>query len=177
MEQVCKQKQWLLEKYVSYFFIYSFIGWFFEVIIVLFQTKELENRGFLTLPFLPIYGFGSVVISLVFKNDDYQWFRIAFVGGILATLLELITSILLEKIFTISLWDYGNMKYTYEGRISLISTIFFMIGSVIIIKIINPMIEKKLRRIKYNCYFELILGILCIVTFIDFINSLFKYIN
>lgn len=177
MEQISKQKQWLLEKYVSYFFIYSFIGWVLEVIIVLFQTKELENRGFLTLPFLPIYGFGAVLISMVFKNDDYQWFRVAFIGGILATLLELITSILLEKIFAINLWDYGNMKYTYEGRISLLSTIFFMMGSVIIVKILNPIIERKIRRLKYNYYFELVLGVLCIITFVDFVYSLLKYIN
>lgn len=177
MEQISKQKQWLLEKYVSYFFIYSFIGWVLEVIMVLFQTKELENRGFINLPFLPIYGFGAVAISMIFKNDDYQWFKIAFVGGVLATLLELGTSILLEKAFAISLWDYGNMQYTYEGRISLLSTVFFMIGSVIIIKVINPIIERKIRRLKYNSNFEMILGGLCIITFIDFVYTLFNYIN
>ena len=44
MKQEYKQKQWLLEKYVSYFFIYSFIGWVLEVIITLFQMKEFENK-------------------------------------------------------------------------------------------------------------------------------------
>ena len=51
MEKVSKQ-QWLLEKYVSYFFIYSFVGWVFEVIVTLFENQELVNRGYLTLPIL-----------------------------------------------------------------------------------------------------------------------------
>ena len=51
MEKVSKQ-QWLLEKYVSYFFIYSFIGWVIEVIVLLFETKQFVNRGsFIDLKF------------------------------------------------------------------------------------------------------------------------------
>lgn len=177
MEQVNKQKQWLLEKYVSYFFIYSFVGWVLEVIIVLFQTKELENRGFLYLPILPIYGFGAIIISAIYKDDDHHWFNVALIGGILATILELITSLLLENFLSIQLWNYSLMHWNYQGRISLASTLFFMIGSGLIIKIINPVIEKKLRRLKYNNIYEIILGILCFATFIDFVYSLIGYIK
>lgn len=170
MRQINKQ-QWLLEKYVSYFFIYAFIGWVFEVIVTLFQTMELENRGFLFLPILPVYGFGALFISLIFKNDDYQWFNVAIIGGLVATTLELVTSYFLEYSFGISLWNYEDMKYNFEGRISLITTLFFMIGSVLIIKVINPIVERKLRRFKYNQKLEIFLGILCLITFTDFIVS------
>ena len=176
MKQEYKQKQWLLEKYVSYFFIYSFIGWVLEVIITLFQMKEFENRGFLNLPILPIYGFGAIIISLIYKDDDHHWFAIALVGGTIATLLELSTSFLLEKTMSISLWDYSAMKWNFQGRISLASSIFFMIGAVLIIKILNPVIEKKLRRYKYNIYFEIILSILCLATFFDFVYSSYIYL-
>ena len=91
MRQYTKQ-QWLLEKYVSYFFIYSFIGWIFEVIVTLFETKELVNRGYLLLPILPIYGFGALFISFIFKDDDHQWFYVAIVGGLISTVVELLTS-------------------------------------------------------------------------------------
>ena len=77
MERVNKQRKWLLEKYVSYFFIYSFIGWVIEVIVMLFETKEFVNRGFLHLPLLPIYGFGAVLISVIYNDDDHHWFVIA----------------------------------------------------------------------------------------------------
>ena len=170
MEQVSKQ-QWLLEKYVSYFFIYSFIGWVFEVIVALFESKELINRGYLTLPFLPVYGFGALLISLIFKDDDHQWFYVAIVGGLVATILELITSYALEYAFNISMWDYSEIKYNFQGRISLLTSVFFMVGSVLIVKVLNPIFERKLRRLKYNPKLEIVLGLLCLITFIDFIYS------
>ena len=150
MERVNKQRKWLLEKYVSYFFIYSFIGWVIEVIVLLFETKQFVNRGFLHLPFLPIYGFGAVLISLIYKDDDHHWFVIGLVGGIIASGVELITSYLLEFIFNTSLWDYSAMKWNFQGRISLLSSLFFVIGAILIVKVINPVVERKLRRFKYN---------------------------
>ena len=176
MGQNSKQK-WLLEKYVSYFFIYSFMGWIFEVIITLFQTMEFENRGYLVLPLLPVYGFGALLISLIFKNDDYQWIHVAVVGGIVATALEFVTSYGLEKILNIALWDYGSLKYNFQGRIALLSSIFFMIGAVFIVKVFNPIFERKLRRYKYSNKLEIILGILCVLTVIDFVYSTIQYLN
>lgn len=172
MEKTNTKQKWLLEKYVSYFFIYGFIGWFIEVIIMLFDTHEFMNRGFLTLPILPIYGFGAVIISMIFKSDDYQWVYIAIVGGIIATVMELVTSYISTNIFNLTLWDYSGIKYNFQGRISLITSVGFMIGSVILVKITNPIIEKKLRRYKYNLAFEIVLSGLCILTFVDFIKSL-----
>lgn len=176
MERVNTQKKWLYEKYVSYFFIYSFLGWIIEVTLFLFQTKDFVNRGFLHLPILPIYGFGAVLISLVYKDDDYHWFGIALVGGLIASGIELITSYFLEYVFKISLWDYGNLKWNFQGRISLLSSIMFMFGAVLIIKFLNPFIERKLRRFKYSLKLEILLGILSLVTLVDFVLSVMNRI-
>lgn len=176
MKQMIKQKQWLIEKYVSYFFIYSFIGWVIEVILVLFETKEFVNRGFLNIPLLPIYGFGAVLISLIYKDDDHHWFMIALVGGVVASGIELLTSYLLEYIFKISLWDYSSIKYNFQGRISLLTSVLFMIGSVLIVKIINPVVERKLRRFKYNIKLNVLLVTLSLITISDFIISVISKI-
>ena len=174
MEKTNTKQKWLLEKYVAYFFIYGFIGWFIELIIMLFDTHEIVNRGFLTLPILPIYGFGAVIISMIFKEDDYQWIFTAIVGGIVATAIELISSFIFTDVFDIILWDYSGLKYNFQGRISLITSVGFMIASVVLIKVTNPIIEKKLRRFKYNHVFEIILSSLCVLTFVDFIKSIIK---
>ena len=176
MERINKRKRWLLEKYVSYFFIYSFIGWIIEVTLFLFETKEFVNRGFLNLPILPIYGFGAVLISLVYKDDDHHWFMIALIGGLLASSLELITSYALESVFNTRLWDYSAIKFNFQGRISLLSTILFMFGAVLIVKVINPVIEKKLRRLKYNVRLEVVLIVLSILTLVDCITSIIERI-
>ena len=172
MELINKQRRWFIEKYVSYFFIYSFIGWVIEVILFLFETKEFVNRGFLNMPILPIYGFGAVLISLIYKDDDHHWFMIALVGGLVASVIELITSYLLELIFNTRLWDYSTIKFNFQGRISLLSTLLFMLGAVLIVKIINPVVERKLRRFKYNIKLELVLIVLTIITFIDCVTSI-----
>ena len=56
------------------------------------------------------------------------------------------------------------------------STILFMFGAVLIVKVINPVIEKKLRRLKYNIKLELALIVLSTLTLIDFISSIIERI-
>jgi hypothetical protein len=45
--------------------VYSFLGWIVEVLFVLVTMQKLENRGFLTGPFLPIYGIGAVLLVVL----------------------------------------------------------------------------------------------------------------
>ena len=40
------------------FFAYAFLGWCIEVTLKYFQFHRFINRGFLTGPWLPIYGSG-----------------------------------------------------------------------------------------------------------------------
>ena len=50
------------------FFIYGFAGWCMEVALKYRQFHRFINRGFLTGPLLPIYGSGTVLITLVVGN-------------------------------------------------------------------------------------------------------------
>ena len=52
-----------------------------------------------------------------------------------------------------------------------------MVGAVLIVKVLNPVFERMLRRYKYNFKFEVILSILCLVTFMDFVSSTIKLIK
>ena len=45
------------------FFLYSFFGWITEVVFSFLTRKKFVNRGFLTGPFCPIYGFGILFIN------------------------------------------------------------------------------------------------------------------
>lgn len=123
--------QYTLFEWLLFFYTYSFLGWIFESVYVSIQKRRWVNRGFLKGPFLPIYGGGAVMmlfVSYPFKDNLILTF---FAGAFGATLLELVTGMLLEAIFKVRYWDYSNQKFNYKGHICLSSTIawgFFTIG-------------------------------------------------
>ena len=59
------------------FFIYCLMGWIWESIILpLSRHQKPYNRGFLNGPWIPIYGFGAmlVIVLLIFS-----WLIILFI--------------------------------------------------------------------------------------------------
>ena len=123
--------QYTVVEWLLFFYTYSFLGWVFESCYVSIRKKRWVNRGFLKGPFLPIYGGGAVMmlfVSYPFKENLILTF---FAGAVGATLLELVTGMLLEAIFKVRYWDYSNQKFNYKGHICLSSTIawgFLTIG-------------------------------------------------
>ena len=60
---------------------------------------------------LPIYGFGAIIILLAVVPVKDNIIHVFIFGMIAATLLELVTGILMEKIFNVRYWDYTNEKF------------------------------------------------------------------
>jgi len=52
-------------QFIVWFFIYSFLGWCMECVVIRVQLGYWENRGFAKLPFCVIYGFGCLGIYTV----------------------------------------------------------------------------------------------------------------
>ncbi len=50
------------------FFVYCIIGWLYEVIWLYILDGNLTNRGFLFGPYLPIYGFGMLLLLALLSN-------------------------------------------------------------------------------------------------------------
>lgn len=129
--------QWIL-----FFYIYCFLGWCFESTYVSVRKRQLVNRGFLKGPFLPIYGSGAIVVlfaALPFKSMPVA---VYFVGLLAATLLELVTGIVMEALFKVRYWDYSNQKFNYKGHICLSSSIAWGFFSVAMIYGFHRPIEK-----------------------------------
>lgn len=110
--------QWL-----TFFYIYCFIGWIFESTYVSIKTGHLVNRGFLRIPLLPLYGSGAVMmlwVSLPVK--DYLILVFLF-GVVAATALEYVTGSVMERLFKIRYWDYSRQRFQLHGYICLSSSI------------------------------------------------------
>lgn len=127
------------------FFTYCIAGWIWECIYMSILEKTLLNRGFLNGPYIPIYGFGgwAVYFSLQAMNGPLRSIntvKIFFIGLFFATVLEYITSVLLERIFKARWWDYTNYKFNLNGRICLLASLFWGLVSVVFVQIINPLL-------------------------------------
>ena len=132
------------------FFIYAFAGWCMEVILKYIQYHRFINRGFLTGPVCPIYGFGAVLITVVIGNlasvesGPVMTFALSFV---ICGAVEYLTSLILEKIFHARWWDYSQKPMNLHGRVWIGNLVLFGLAGVAIIHIVNPILFPALDRI------------------------------
>lgn len=124
---------------VLYFFIFSFIGWFCEsVYCSLLIDHKPVNRGFLAGPVCPIYGFGGLIVVymlLPLKEDPLKLF---FLAMLLTTILEYVTSILMEKLFNARWWDYSKQPLNLNGRVCLLNSLEFGVMSMAAVYWVYP---------------------------------------
>lgn len=158
----------LLLEYILYFFIYAFMGWICESIYCSLANKKIINRGFLNGPICTIYGFGGLIDILLLSK--FSLIYIFIFGLILTSLLEYITSILLERIFHTCLWNYSKNKLNINSRVCLKNSLMFGIMSVIIVKIVHPYLSNLINKINIT-YISIIVICLLIITSIDFIST------
>lgn len=159
------------------FFIYSIIGYIFEVTLVtICEKKFTPSRGFLIGPYIPIYGVGVVsIVTLLYKyrNDVLILF---VMSTVLCTILEYITSVIMEKVFKLRWWDYSHMSFNLNGRVCLLNSIIFGIGGVVIMKLLHPLVEKGLS-IFPNWLLILLAIIFGLIILTDFIISIIAMFN
>lgn len=154
------------------FMIFSFVGYICEIIFCSIYQKKLVNRGFLYGPYCPIYGIGSLFILfclLRFKDDPIIVF---ILGSIITSSLEYFTGFILEKIFHNKWWDYNDMKYNLNGRICLLNTVLFGLGSLIIIYGAYPLVSNILDSLGKN--FKLVITISLLIIFV--IDCVYSFI-
>lgn len=91
-----------------YFSIYSFLGWCAEICYVLYKDKRLVNKGLLTGPFCPVYGFGACILVAVFDPLKSNHVLLFTASAIFMSVLEYIAGYVLEKSFKKVWWNkYG----------------------------------------------------------------------
>ena len=132
-----------LTNLILLFFSYAFIGWCIEVTLKYFQFHRFINRGFLTGPWLPIYGSGAALITIAVKGTAPLESSVGttfVVSFLLCGLLEYLTSYILEKRFHARWWDYSQKPMNLHGRVWIGNLILFGLGGVVIVDLINPLL-------------------------------------
>ena len=134
-------------EYITYFFVYSFLGWLIETIYALFVHGHFVKRGFLFGPLCPIYGFGAVTLIMATKKLYKKPFLKFLIATVAFTLFEYIVSFLLEMLFGLRWWDYSNDFLNIQGRVSLPYSIFWGVIGLILLEKLHPYIQEKIQKI------------------------------
>ena len=129
-------------EYLTFFVIYSFLGWCAEVIFNTINTGHFVNRGFLSGPVCPIYGFGVLIAFNIFKPIEHNYIALYIFGCIGATAFEYLTAQLMLKLFGEVWWNYDHLKYNYKGIICLQSTLGWGVVAVFIFGFLNKFVER-----------------------------------
>ncbi len=168
---------------LSFFILYSFLGWVTEVIFHAVVVGKILNRGFLNGPVCPVYGFGMLTVLavsnaaeesgvLVLRSDETNAMSmlIVFLGGmVLATTVELFAGWLLDVCFHMRWWDYSDKPFNFHGYICLGFSVLWGVGITLVVYVLHPVIEKMENIASPGRYGWVILGFLYLFLFADVI--------
>ena len=160
------------------FVIGSLFGWVLELFYRRFVSqKKWMNPGFLMGPYLPIYGFGVVVlygvsnINLGITNQAVDIIVRILIIGLGMTVIEFIAGLIFIKGLKIKLWDYSNCKGNIMGLICpLYSFMWLLVGSLYYF-LINPFLVMGISWISENLIYTFFIGIVIGMIIVDFAYS------
>ena len=125
------------------FAIYTFLGFWMESIYVSIYKKEIYFSGLLKGPFIPLYGFGAIIILGIapFAHNNFDLF---FYSMIACTFIEYLTHFFLQYDAQIQIWDYTVFKQRFSSRICMFYSLIWGILGVLLVNIIDPFITQCL---------------------------------
>lgn len=131
-----------IDQLISFFFIYSFLGWCTEVCFQALSKGKLVNRGFLNGAVCPIYGVGVVLVVWLLEPLAACG-PLLFAGAVvLCSVLEWLTGFVLEKLFHQKWWDYSGEPFNICGYICLKFSIMWGLACVFVVYMIHPTIMR-----------------------------------
>ena len=165
-------------RFVIFFTIFAVTGYLLEAFSSVFsiathpEKRKLSNRGFLFGPYLPIYGFGGVIMIVLSQHIPQDNFVLTFlVAMAMGVMLEYVTSFALEKIFHLRWWDYSQTdKFNIHGRVCLRNALKFGVGGLIFVYLLLPGLNNLIDLMPWNLQVAIAL-IMTIVYSVDFIVS------
>lgn len=132
------------------FYLYSFAGWCWEVSLYLVKERRFVNRGFLTGPILPIYGFGALSVLLSCVPVKENVLLVALVGTLVASLVEYVTGWAMEALFHVRYWDYSDRPLNLNGHICAMSAATWAVFSAMIVCVVHPMLRPTMLKVPPN---------------------------
>lgn len=116
------------ENYII-FLVYALLGWIYEVVWIYLISGKLENRGFLFGPFLPVYGFGMLLLVFLLRKfmKKKHFIESGYGLPILLFFINFIYIVIIEfsqpKIYNVI--EFISKYGLLELFVSIIGTVFY----------------------------------------------------
>ncbi|MDD2980658.1 MAG: DUF975 family protein [Hespellia sp.] len=151
-------------EYVELFFSASIAGWLVELVTFLLQNGAIVKRGFLTGPWMPIYGFLAISVVILLRRWEDRPVRVFFSSFLLGSAFAYAISWILEYYTGERYWDCSSYFLNIGGRICLENALLYGLAGCVFLYYIAPFLEehRKEEKQKYR-------SVLCIVLTICFI--------
>ena len=163
-------------QFFIWFFIYSFLGWAMECVVIRIQLGRWENRGFARLPFCVIYGVGTFIAFNIFKPIEHNYIALFILGSICATAFEYVTAQVMLKLFGKVWWNYDHRPFNYKGILCLESTIAWGVLCITIFGVVNYFVQGAVLLINEKIALYLGFGLVC-AYLLDFGTNFINRLN
>lgn len=132
---------------IDVFFLYSFLGWLMECIVIHREKGVWENRGFAHSPFCIIYGFGAMLGYAALRPLAGNVILLYFVGALAATGFEYLVGRTMQRLFGDFWWDYSEKRFNYKGILCLESSIGWGILALAVILFLHRLVFRIVLRL------------------------------
>lgn len=167
---------------IQYLFLFIFgacIGWVLEVVYRSIRYKQFVNPGFLSGPYLPLYGFGVILLHF-FSNLDYSFIQntvlqmifYSAVVTVMLTAIELIAGLIFINALKIKLWDYSSRPLNFKGIICPLFTVIWGVLGILYYSLVNPWLAGVSLKIADSILMVLVIGIIYGIFFFDLYGAL-----
>lgn len=147
---------------VLLFTLLSVMGWICESIWCSVGEKKIVNRGFLSGPYCPIYGFGGLLILAICLPVQAYPVLVFLMAMVAASALEYFTGWLLETLFHTRWWDYSKRFLNIKGRVCLRNSILFGLMGLAVTYFVFPPLGRAIGDIPLAVQQALSAGIVVI---------------
>jgi len=137
------------------YFLGCFLGYIIETLLKTFIFHSMNN-GILYGPWIPVYGFGLLIINFVVdkmaiikKSKTKKLVLLFFISLLLLTILEEIGGLMIELIFHKTFWSYKNMPFHVGKYISVEMSVLWSLAALVFTNYIRPFFEIIVKKYQH----------------------------
>ena len=171
MDTINYMRRYSVWSLIAMFFIFAIIGWVWEVVLHIIVDGEFVKRGVLQGPWLPIYGYGGILILTVLNKFRAKPLTQFIAIIILCGTIEYFTSVYLETIYNGQRWwDYSGYFLNLHGRICAEGLLVFGLGGIAIVYIAAPLLDNIIKKIDH----KKLVTVCCILVILFAIDNIYS---